>query len=59
MIHVMFDTFSVVSFFCIGKFYFEGIFLNCHSELFGENSMKMITKGQICLLNYKLATFSI
>jgi hypothetical protein len=27
-------------------------------ELFGENDMKIITTGQIFLLNYKLSRFS-
>jgi hypothetical protein len=32
--------------------------LNCHFELFEENCMKIITTGQIFLLNYKLLKFS-
>jgi hypothetical protein len=42
----------------IGKFYIEDIVFNCHFELFGENCMKIITTGQIFILNYKLSSFS-
>jgi hypothetical protein len=42
----------------IGKFYFEDITLNCRFKLFGDNCMKIITKGQISLSNYELSRFS-
>jgi hypothetical protein len=45
---------SIISY--MGKFYFED-FLNCYFELFGENYMKIISTGQVFLLNYDLSRF--
>jgi hypothetical protein len=57
VMNVIFNT-CVGSIICyIGKFYFEDFFFNCNFKLFGENCMKIITTGQICLSNYELSRF--
>jgi hypothetical protein len=57
MIKVILNTcFHNITFY-IGKSYIEDIVLNCHSELFGENYMKLIITGHIFLSNYDLSRF--
>jgi hypothetical protein len=37
---------------------FQRYFLDCHFELSGKNYMKIITTGQIFILNYNLSRIS-